>query len=138
MIRPVSFVARFLAETSDVAALTASTSFVPTGETATVTITAIRGERKLICQNWLTLDALTNSMNTAIALLPLVATTLGVVSSIGGFLLYYNGSVRKRYAAERDFQHLLRNQENISQHLIQLDDSLNDIRTELARLSPKQ
>ena len=77
-------------------------------------------------------------MNTAIALLPLVATTLGVVSSIGGFLLYYNGSVRKRSAAERDFQHLLRNQENISQHLIQLDDSLNDIRTELARLSPKQ
>ena len=74
-------------------------------------------------------------MNTAIALLPLVATTLGVVSSIGGFLLYYNGSVRKRYAAERDFQHLLRNQENISQHLIQLDDSLNDIRTELARLT---
>jgi hypothetical protein len=77
-------------------------------------------------------------MNTAIALLPLVATTLGVVSSIGGFLLYYNGSVRKRYAAERDFQHLLRNQETISQHLIQLDDSLNDIRTELARIAGKQ
>lgn len=30
---------------ADVAALTATTSFVPTGETATVTITAIRGEK---------------------------------------------------------------------------------------------
>jgi hypothetical protein len=34
-----------LLKQSDVAALTASTSFVPTGETATVTITAIRGEK---------------------------------------------------------------------------------------------
>lgn len=76
-------------------------------------------------------------MSNAIALLPLVATTLGVVSSIGGFLLYYNGSVRKRYAAERDFNHLLRNQENIVQLLKLLDDSLDDIRVELARLSEK-
>lgn len=30
---------------TDLAALTATTSFVPTGETATVTITAIRGEK---------------------------------------------------------------------------------------------
>lgn len=33
-----------LLRASDVAALTGATSFVPTGETATVTITAIRGE----------------------------------------------------------------------------------------------
>ena len=34
-----------LLKATDVAALTAATSFVPTGETATVTITAIRGEK---------------------------------------------------------------------------------------------
>lgn len=77
-------------------------------------------------------------MNQAIALLPLVATFLGVVSTIGGFLLYYNSSVRKRYAAERDFQHLKKNQEQMGQLLLQIDDSLNDIRTELARLTAKQ
>lgn len=34
-----------LLRATDVAALNASTAFVPTGETATVTITAIRGEK---------------------------------------------------------------------------------------------
>ena len=76
-------------------------------------------------------------MPNAIALLPLVATTLGVVSSIGGFLLYYNGSVRKRYASERDFEHLKRNQEQISRLIMELDDSLDDIRTELARIGSR-
>lgn len=74
-------------------------------------------------------------MKDAIALLPMVSLLLGLVSTVGGFFLYYSGSVRKRYAAERDFQHLLRNQESIVQMLIALDDGVSDLRVEVIRLS---
>lgn len=39
---------------------------------------------------------------------------LGLITSFLGVLFWYANSVKREYAAERDFQHLLRNQENIS------------------------
>lgn len=76
-------------------------------------------------------------MKLAIALLPLVALTLGIISTLSGFFLYYSGSVRKRYAAERDFEHLKRNQESIQQMLTMMDDSIGDLRTEIIRLTSR-
>jgi hypothetical protein len=47
----------------------------------------------------------------------LIGVVLGVISMIGGFFLWYRGAVVKRYAAERDFNHLRRNQEQMIANL---------------------
>jgi hypothetical protein len=44
----------------------------------------------------------------------LASTLLGAISVIGGGIAYYRSSVIKRYAAQRDFEHLKRNYESIS------------------------
>lgn len=74
-------------------------------------------------------------MKEAIAFLPLASMVLGIISTAGGFFLYYSGSVRKRYAAERDFQHLKRNQEQIVQLLNLLHDDISDLQNEMIRLT---
>lgn len=43
----------------------------------------------------------------------LIGVALGLFSFLGGVVLWYKGSVEKRYAAERDFNHLRRNQEQM-------------------------
>jgi hypothetical protein len=50
-------------------------------------------------------------MNTLMTVISLV---MGVSSFIGGIILWYKGSVEKSYAAQRDFGHLKRNYENLS------------------------
>jgi hypothetical protein len=52
--------------------------------------------------------------------------SIGILSLLGGFFLWYKGSVEKRYAAERDFAHLRRNQEQISNGLAAIDKFLDD------------
>ncbi len=52
--------------------------------------------------------------------------SIGILSLLGGFFLWYKGSVEKRYAAERDFAHLRRNQEQISNALATIDKFLDD------------
>lgn len=59
---------------------------------------------------------------------------LGLLTSLAGFLVWYGSSVRKSYAAERDFAHLRRNYEQLAENqkhmLIELqniDEGIKDI-----------
>lgn len=51
--------------------------------------------------------------------------------------MFYTSSVRKRYAAERAFDHLRNGQLEQSKLLVQLDDRIDDLRTEIVRLAGK-
>lgn len=55
-----------------------------------------------------------NDVSTVVSLL------LGLVSLLSGILLWYRGSIQKAYAAERDFNHLRRNQEQMKELVNQL------------------
>lgn len=46
--------------------------------------------------------------------LGLAGGIIGILTFVGGILAWYSGAIEKRYAAQRDFQHLKKNQENIS------------------------
>lgn len=87
-------------------------------------------------------------MNNAIQMLPIA---LGLFTFIGGILAWYSAAVVKRYAAQRDFQHLTRsyeqlvaNQANILKELDnrfdRLDRDIGDVRNQqtilLSRLMP--
>lgn len=65
----------------------------------------------------------------------LISLAMGLASFLGGLILWYRGSVEKRYAAERDFRHLQRNYEQLSGHLLALikeeDSRYDEIRLEL-------
>ena len=41
---------------------------------------------------------------------------LGIITAFGGWLAWYASSVKKAYAAERDFNHLKRNYEQLVQN----------------------
>lgn len=49
---------------------------------------------------------------------------MGLISFITGGILWYKGSVEKRYAARRDFEHLKRNYAQITEAVNQLDDTV--------------
>lgn len=54
---------------------------------------------------------------------------LGILTSFAGFLAWYTSGVKKSYAAERDFNHLRRNYEQLAQNqqaILSLLDSMND------------
>lgn len=50
-------------------------------------------------------------------LISILSITLGLFSFLGGALLWYKGSVEKRYAAQRDFNHLKNNYQQMSEAL---------------------
>lgn len=52
--------------------------------------------------------------------------SIGILSLLAGFFLWYKGSVEKRYAAERDFAHLRRNQEQLGDAIAAIDKFLDD------------
>ena len=73
---------------------------------------------------------------------------ISISSLFGGLILWYRGSVEKRYAAERDFNHLKRNYEQLTANLTTLrqqeDDRfdgirlrLNNIEQDVQRMHPK-
>lgn len=68
----------------------------------------------------------------------LVGLTLGVLSFIGGFALWYRGAIEKRYAAERAFGHIKRNQEQLAANLEVLsrdfDDQIHNLQGELKEI----
>lgn len=46
-----------------------------------------------------------------------IGLLMGVISFVAGAVTWYRGSVEKRYAAERDFNHVRRNLEQLSGNL---------------------
>lgn len=51
---------------------------------------------------------------------------MGLFSFIGGAVAWYGAAVKKSYASERDFQHLLRKYESLAQNVASLSDMLDD------------
>ena len=49
---------------------------------------------------------------------------MAVASFVGGIVMWYKGSVEKRYAARRDFDHLKRNYAQVTTAVQQLDDDV--------------
>jgi hypothetical protein len=57
-----------------------------------------------------------------------ISLLLGLVSLVSGIILWVRSSSIKRYAAERDFAHLQKNYESLSQHYQFIDSQLEEIR----------
>jgi len=76
-------------------------------------------------------------MDFLVSLLPFAGFLLGLLTALAGLFAYYKNSLKKSYAAERDFQHLKRNQEQMVQMLLQLDDSIDGLRIEIVRITSK-
>ena len=55
-----------------------------------------------------------------------VPLIMGIISFLGGAATWYGASVKKNYAAERDFNHLRRNYENLANNIAALDKMLDD------------
>lgn len=87
-------------------------------------------------------------MNITIQLLPIL---LGLITFVGGCLAWYSAAVVKRYAAQRDFQHLTRSYEQLAANqstilkeldnrFDRLDRDIGDVRNQqtilLSRLMP--
>ena len=51
-----------------------------------------------------------------------IAGAIGIVSTTFSGVLWFKSTVRKRYAAERDFNHLKRNYEQLSQNVAHMKD----------------
>ena len=64
-----------------------------------------------------------------------IALVISIASFLGGLIMWYRGSVEKRYAAERDFNHLKRNYEQLAASLAALmqaeDERFDEIRLRL-------
>lgn len=76
-----------------------------------------------------------------------IALIISICSFFGGLIMWYRGSVEKRYAAERDFNHLKRNYEQLAASLaslMQMEDErfdelrlrLNNIEQDIERYAP--
>lgn len=76
-----------------------------------------------------------------------IALIISILSFSGGLVMWYRGSVEKRYAAERDFNHLKRNYEQLAASLaslMQMEDErfdeirlrLNNIEQDIERYAP--
>ncbi len=51
---------------------------------------------------------------------------LGILSLLAGFFMWYRGAVEKSYAAQRDFGHIRRNQEQMLSAIDQLESEWDD------------
>lgn len=71
-------------------------------------------------------------------LISLIGVILGCLSFCGGFILWWKGSIEKRYAAQRDFGHLKRNQEQLISNLAHTaekqESELVEIRSDLKEI----
>ncbi len=54
-----------------------------------------------------------------------IPVIMGVISFVGGAVAWYSAAVKKRYASERDFNHLKRNYESLSTNIASLSDLLD-------------
>jgi hypothetical protein len=60
----------------------------------------------------------------------LTGLVLGLVSFFGGGLMWYRGSVVKSYAANRAFEHLRRNQEQMGQAIAGIDKAVEELKVD--------
>jgi uncharacterized protein (DUF3084 family) len=69
-------------------------------------------------------------------------TVISLILGLGGFcsgiVLWYKGSVEKRYAAERDFGHIRNNLQQYAQSLEDLSEQIDEIRHALDNLGEHQ
>ncbi len=67
-----------------------------------------------------------------------IAVTISLLTFTGGVLMWYSGTIQKRYAAQRDYEHLKRNYEQLTQGLEELaksqEEGLYDIALEMKEL----
>lgn len=68
-------------------------------------------------------------------LIAIASFTLGIGSTLWAVVQWYSASQTKRYAAERDFGHLLRNYESIQQILNQQSEELEELRLLISDMS---
>jgi nitrate/nitrite-specific signal transduction histidine kinase len=71
----------------------------------------------------------------------IVTVVLPVSTFVGGIVAWYSASVKKAYAAQRDFEHLRRNYNQMSENLKSLhedvDDRFDDLDKSLSDLKQK-
>lgn len=67
--------------------------------------------------------------------LAIASFTLGIGGTLWAVVQWYTSSQTKRYAAERDFQHLKRNQEMISQGIGSLAEDIDEVKEEVRTIS---
>lgn len=67
----------------------------------------------------------------------LISLAIAVFAFIDAFLTRQKSSATKSYAAERDFQHLKRNQEQMQQNQAVLLDQIEELETAVRTLSLK-
>ena len=71
----------------------------------------------------------------------IVATTLGLVSLVGGILAYVRSSARKGYAAERDMNHFKNNQTQLKQaiemYVHENEQEIRNVHEQLIQLNAK-
>lgn len=63
--------------------------------------------------------------------LPIISTIAGLTTFAAGALTWYRGSITKGYAAQRDFEHLRRNQQQMADGLgVLMDELKTHLRTQ--------
>lgn len=70
------------------------------------------------------------------SLISVLTFLAGAGSAVWGMVRFYADAEKKRYAAERDFEHLRRNQEQMKQSIVSLSEDIDglsdDLKTHLA------
>lgn len=59
---------------------------------------------------------------------------IGLIGSIFGGIAWYNGAIEKRFAAQRSFEHLRKNQEQMGQALAIIDTQLDEVANDIKQL----
>jgi hypothetical protein len=58
--------------------------------------------------------------------LEILATLISISTFAGGILAWYSANVQKRYAAQRDFEHLKRNYNQMAENLRGIQDDMDE------------
>lgn len=68
-------------------------------------------------------------------LLAVASFVLGVGGTLWAVVNYYASSQTKKYAAQRDFEHLRRNQEQLIHNLSEIAKDIDEVREEVRNMS---
>lgn len=62
----------------------------------------------------------------------IISLSLAAISLIASGVIYWKATIRKEYAAERDFAHLRRNYEQVTFELQRLSDDIESLQRQVA------